>query len=82
MIVEARDITLEGARKALDVLAAEEGDAASAVNDSVPAPLQGEHYWNVTATAEWRTLPGCRVMTNRAPARAGASRPLATRTGT
>ncbi len=33
LIVEARDITLEGARKALDVLAAEEGDAASAVND-------------------------------------------------
>ena len=33
MIVEARDITLEGARKALGVLAAEEGDAASAVTD-------------------------------------------------
>jgi hydroxymethylglutaryl-CoA reductase len=33
MIVEARDITLEGARKALNVLAAEEGDAASAVSD-------------------------------------------------
>jgi hydroxymethylglutaryl-CoA reductase len=33
MIVEARDITLEGARKALGVLAAEEGDAASAVSD-------------------------------------------------
>jgi hydroxymethylglutaryl-CoA reductase len=33
MIVEARDITLEGARKALQVLAAEEGDAASAVDD-------------------------------------------------
>jgi hydroxymethylglutaryl-CoA reductase len=31
MIVEARDITLEGARKALSVLAAERGDAASAV---------------------------------------------------
>ncbi|MCL2448946.1 MAG: 3-hydroxy-3-methylglutaryl-CoA reductase, partial [Polyangiaceae bacterium] len=31
MIVEARDITLEGARKALVVLAAERGDAASAV---------------------------------------------------
>lgn len=33
MIVEARDITIEGARKALSVLAAEEGDAASAVSD-------------------------------------------------
>jgi len=33
MIVEARDITVEGARKALGVLAAEAGDAASAVND-------------------------------------------------
>jgi hydroxymethylglutaryl-CoA reductase len=33
MIVEARDITLEGARKALGVLAAEDGDAASAVTD-------------------------------------------------
>jgi len=33
MIVEARDITLEGARKALQVLAAEDGDAASSVND-------------------------------------------------
>jgi hydroxymethylglutaryl-CoA reductase len=33
LIVEARDITLEGARKALTVLAAEEGDAASAVSD-------------------------------------------------
>ncbi len=33
MIVEARDITLEGARKALNVLAAEDGDAASAVGD-------------------------------------------------
>lgn len=33
MIVEARDITLEGARKAMNVLAAEEGDAASAVSD-------------------------------------------------
>jgi len=33
MIVEARDITLEGARKALTVLAAEAGDAASAVSD-------------------------------------------------
>jgi hydroxymethylglutaryl-CoA reductase len=33
MIVEARDITLEGARKALNVLAAEEGDAASALAD-------------------------------------------------
>ena len=33
MIVEARDITLEAARKALNVLAAEEGDAASLVND-------------------------------------------------
>jgi hydroxymethylglutaryl-CoA reductase len=33
MIVEARDITLEGARKALSVLAAEDGDAASAVSD-------------------------------------------------
>jgi hydroxymethylglutaryl-CoA reductase len=32
MIVEARDITLEGARKALSVLAAERGDAASAVD--------------------------------------------------
>lgn len=32
MIVEARDITLEGARKALLVLAAERGDAASAVD--------------------------------------------------
>jgi hydroxymethylglutaryl-CoA reductase len=32
MIVEARDITLEGARKALHVLAAESGDAASAVD--------------------------------------------------
>ncbi|HEY1695511.1 MAG TPA: hydroxymethylglutaryl-CoA reductase, degradative [Polyangiaceae bacterium] len=31
MIVEARDITLEGARKALGVLAAEVGDAASAL---------------------------------------------------
>jgi hydroxymethylglutaryl-CoA reductase len=33
MIVEARDITLEGARKALGVLAAEAGEAASAVSD-------------------------------------------------
>jgi hydroxymethylglutaryl-CoA reductase len=33
MIVEARDITLEGARKALNVLAAEEGDAASDLSD-------------------------------------------------
>jgi len=33
MIVEARDITVEGARKALNVLAAEEGDAASALAD-------------------------------------------------
>jgi hydroxymethylglutaryl-CoA reductase len=33
MIVEARDITLEGARKALEVLAAEEGDAATALTD-------------------------------------------------
>jgi hydroxymethylglutaryl-CoA reductase len=33
MIVEARDITVEGARKALGVLAAEAGDAASAVDD-------------------------------------------------
>jgi hydroxymethylglutaryl-CoA reductase len=33
MIVEARDITIEGARKALGVLAAEAGDAASAVSD-------------------------------------------------
>jgi hydroxymethylglutaryl-CoA reductase len=33
MIVEARDITVEGARKALGVLAAEGGDAASAVDD-------------------------------------------------
>ncbi|HEY6460765.1 MAG TPA: hydroxymethylglutaryl-CoA reductase, degradative, partial [Polyangiaceae bacterium] len=32
MIVEARDITLEGARKALGVFAAEEGDAASALD--------------------------------------------------
>jgi hydroxymethylglutaryl-CoA reductase len=32
MIVEARDITLEGARKALSVLAAERGEAASAVD--------------------------------------------------
>jgi hydroxymethylglutaryl-CoA reductase len=32
MIVEARDITLEGARKALSVLAAERGDAASAID--------------------------------------------------
>ncbi len=32
MIVEARDITLEGARKALSVLAAERGDAASVVD--------------------------------------------------
>ncbi len=30
MIVEARDITLDGARKALEVLSAEEGDAAGA----------------------------------------------------
>ncbi|MDP9149467.1 MAG: hydroxymethylglutaryl-CoA reductase, degradative [Myxococcota bacterium] len=33
MIVEARDITLEGARKALGMIAAEAGDAASAVDD-------------------------------------------------
>jgi hydroxymethylglutaryl-CoA reductase len=33
MIVEARDITLDGARKALGVLAAESGDAASAVDE-------------------------------------------------
>ncbi|HEX8795495.1 MAG TPA: hydroxymethylglutaryl-CoA reductase, degradative [Polyangiaceae bacterium] len=33
MIVEAREITLEGARKALGVLAAEEGDAASVITD-------------------------------------------------
>lgn len=33
MIVEARDITLEGARKAIEVLAAQDGDAASAVTD-------------------------------------------------
>jgi hydroxymethylglutaryl-CoA reductase len=33
MIVEARDITLEGARKALGVLAAEAGEAATAVQD-------------------------------------------------
>jgi hydroxymethylglutaryl-CoA reductase len=33
MIVEARDITLEGARKALEVLAAEEGDAASVITE-------------------------------------------------
>src|SRR5580693_3802841 len=33
MIVEARDITLEGARKALGVLAAEAGEAAVAVTD-------------------------------------------------
>ena len=33
MIVEARDITLEGARKALGVLAAEEGDAASVITE-------------------------------------------------
>jgi hydroxymethylglutaryl-CoA reductase len=32
MIVEARDITLEGAKKALGVLAAETGDAASALD--------------------------------------------------
>jgi hydroxymethylglutaryl-CoA reductase len=32
MIVEARDITIEGARKALSVLAAERGEAASAVD--------------------------------------------------
>ena len=32
MIVEARDITLEGARKALGVLAAESGEAASALD--------------------------------------------------
>jgi hydroxymethylglutaryl-CoA reductase len=32
MIVEARDITLEGARKALSVLAAETGDAATALD--------------------------------------------------
>jgi hydroxymethylglutaryl-CoA reductase len=32
MMVEARDITLEGARKALSVLAAECGDAASAID--------------------------------------------------
>jgi hydroxymethylglutaryl-CoA reductase len=32
MIVEARDITLDGARKALSVLAAESGDAASAID--------------------------------------------------
>jgi hypothetical protein len=32
MIVEARDITVEGARKALSVLAAETGEAASAVD--------------------------------------------------
>jgi hydroxymethylglutaryl-CoA reductase len=34
MIVEARDITLEGARKALAVIAAEEGDAASTRSSS------------------------------------------------
>jgi hydroxymethylglutaryl-CoA reductase len=33
MIVEARDITLEGARKALGVLAAESGEGATAVTD-------------------------------------------------
>ncbi|HEY8040734.1 MAG TPA: hydroxymethylglutaryl-CoA reductase, degradative [Polyangiaceae bacterium] len=33
MIVEARDITLEGARKALGVLCAEAGDAAAVVED-------------------------------------------------
>ena len=33
MIVEARDITIEGARKALGVLVAEDGDAAVAVTD-------------------------------------------------
>jgi hydroxymethylglutaryl-CoA reductase len=33
MIVEARDITIEGARKALAVLAAEAGEAATAIED-------------------------------------------------
>jgi hypothetical protein len=33
MIVEARDITMEGARKALEALAAEMGDGAIAVED-------------------------------------------------
>jgi hydroxymethylglutaryl-CoA reductase len=33
IIVEARDITLEGARKALNLLAAEQGDAASEASD-------------------------------------------------
>jgi hydroxymethylglutaryl-CoA reductase len=33
MIVEARDITLEGARKALHVLLAEQGDGATALDD-------------------------------------------------
>ena len=33
MIVEARDITLDGAKKALHVLRAEEGDVASAIDD-------------------------------------------------
>jgi hypothetical protein len=32
MIVEARDITLEGAKRALGVLAAESGDAATSLD--------------------------------------------------
>jgi hydroxymethylglutaryl-CoA reductase len=34
MIVEARDITLEGARKALSVLSAESGDGATALDET------------------------------------------------